>query len=145
MTLAAAGPDPFGALIGGAGVAGVWVVTIIMGQMHSGKSVDYERVQKDAEIARVQALLEAERVRNEAELARRQALIDTLLAVYHNEILPVLGDYEKKLAPALARTEDVLKRMEWIVDQYERGRRGYQAQEEGPYRPSGPGGPRPSH
>ncbi|HET7110272.1 MAG TPA: hypothetical protein VFI41_05335 [Gemmatimonadales bacterium] len=123
MILAGVGPDPFGALIGGAGVAGVWVVTIILGQMHSGKAVEYERQQKDDEIARVTNLLEAERGRNEAELARRQALIDTLLAVYHNEILPVLGDYEKKLAPALAHVEDVLKKMEWIIEQYERRER----------------------
>lgn len=127
-----AGFDPTQTLIGSAGVAGVWVVTFLVGQIYSAKTVEHERSEHATILARITATMEAERLRVEAEAARRQAMIDTLLAVYHNEILPVLGDYEKKLAPALAHVEDVLKKMEWIINEYEqRGRRrGLVAEEE---------------
>jgi len=125
--------DPTATLVGGAGVAGVWVLTFLVGQIYSSKTVDHERAVAAAELARATALADAQRLRDEQELARTRALVDTLLAVYHNEILPVLGDYEKKLAPALAHVEDVLKKMEWIIEQYERrGRRAF-AEEEAPY------------
>jgi hypothetical protein len=132
VTLAAGTFDPTQTLIGGAGVAGVWVLTFITAQIYSAKTVEHERTEHTTTLARITATMEAERLRVEAEAARRQAMIDTLLAVYHNEILPVLGDYEKKLAPALAHVEDVLKKMEWIINEYEqRGRRrGLLAEEE---------------
>jgi hypothetical protein len=133
MPLGQGGFDPTQTLIGSAGVAGVWVLAFIFGQIYSAKSVIHEREAAKEELTRALATAEADRVRDEQELARRQALIDTLLAVYHNEILPTLSDYEKKLAPALARTEDVLKKMEWIISEYERRSRGFLAEEESPY------------
>jgi hypothetical protein len=131
--------DPTQTLIGGAGVAGIWVIMFLAGRIHSDKSVEFERQQAEEELIRLQGVLEAERQRTEAELARLRALVDTLLAVYHTEILPTLGDYEKRLAPALARVEDVMKRQEWIISEYERrGRGAFATEEVGRYEAFGP-------
>lgn len=100
MILAAV--DPLQPLIGGAGVAGVVVVLLIMGQMHTNKAVERERAVADG------------------ELERRQALIDTLLAVYHHEVLPTLGDIEKRLIPLLEKNDRMLTQVEWLFGQLER-------------------------
>lgn len=97
--------DPYQALIVNAGTAGVFVVLFLLGQLFSKPTVERERAVADA------------------ELARRQALVDTLLAVYHHEVLPTLGDYERRLAPLLERVETMLVRCEQELAIAERGRR----------------------
>lgn len=122
--------DPFQLLITQAGIAGIMLVLLMTGQLYTGKSVQRERDLAEAQLARQ----EAERTRVELESARRQAMIDTLLAIYHGEILPTLADYEKKLAPALANVVEVVRKMEWIIGEYERRGRGA---EENSWRPTG--------
>lgn len=100
MTFAAT--DPLSALIGSAGTAGIVVVMLVMGYLHTRPAM--EREQKVAD----------------AELARRQALIDTLLAVYHHEVLPTLGDIDRRLVPMMERTEKMLTQVEWLFGQLER-------------------------
>lgn len=100
--------DPYQALIVNAGVAGVFIVLFLLGQVYAKSTVERERAVADA------------------ELARRQALIDTLLAVYHHEVLPTLGDYEKRLAPLLERVERMLERCEQELAVIERMRRAPQ-------------------
>jgi hypothetical protein len=97
--------DPYQALIVNAGVAGVFVVLFLLGVLYAKPTVERERAVADA------------------ELARRQALIDTLLAVYHHEVLPTLGDYEKRLAPLLERVEKIMARCEAELNVAERARR----------------------
>lgn len=96
--------DPLSALIGSAGTAGIVVVLLIMGYMHTRPAMDRERLVADA------------------ELARRQAMIDTLLAVYHHEVLPTLGDIEKRMIPMMEKTEQVLTEVQWLFAQLERRR-----------------------
>jgi hypothetical protein len=102
------GVDPYQALIVNAGVAGVFIVLFLLGIVSAKPSIERERAVADA------------------ELARRQALIDTLLAVYHHEVLPTLGDYEKRLAPLLERVERTVDRLEREAEISERTRRAQQ-------------------
>lgn len=101
--------DPYQVLITNAGVVGVVLVLILFGILHTKPAVDRERV-----------LADQARARDETELVRRQALIDTLLAVYHHEVLPTLGDYEKRLAPLLERVELLVKHCEQELRIFER-------------------------
>lgn len=98
--------DPYQALIVNAGIAGVFIVLFLLGQVFSKPTVERERAVADS------------------ELARRQALVDTLLAVYHHEVLPTLGDYERRLAPLLERVEAMLVRCEQELALVERSRGG---------------------
>jgi len=93
--------DPFQILVAQAGVVGVVVVLLMMGQLYTGKSVQRERDLGAAQLAR-----------DDAELARRQALIDTLLAVYHHEVLPTLSDVDRRMVPLMEKTETALNRLE---------------------------------
>lgn len=45
-----------------------------------------------------------------AKQAQMQALIDTLLAVYHHEVLPTLGDIDKRMIPLMERLE---RELDW--------------------------------
>lgn len=49
------GLDPV-AVLAGAGVAGVWIITILMGRMHPASSMDRERARADTAEARVTEL-----------------------------------------------------------------------------------------
>ena len=69
-----------------------------------------------------QIALRPEIVRRDDQEKRQQALIDTLLAVYHHEVLPTLSDYEKRLSPLLSRVERKLDELEWFLGQEEGGR-----------------------
>lgn len=106
--------DPYQALIVNAGAVGVVIVLLIIGQLYTGKSVQRERDLAAAQLAR-----------DDAELARRQALIDTLLAVYHHEVLPTLSDVDRRMVPLMERIEGALTRVETIITREERqvGRR----------------------
>ena len=128
--------DPLSALLGSAGTAGIVVVLIIMGYLHSRPAMDREQKVADT------------------ELARRQAMIDTLLAVYHHEVLPTLSDIDKRLMPLMERNEKMLLQVEWLFgqmerrsgvtsDTYFRGRSG-EAGAGGGSRESGGSGPYPS-
>ena len=66
--------------------------------------------------------LKPELNRRDDQEKRQQALIDTLLAVYHHEVLPTLSDYEKRLSPLLSRVERKLDELEWFLGQEEGGR-----------------------
>lgn len=56
-------------LIGGAGVAGVWIVTIIAGKMHPDSSMKREQARAD----------------------RAEARVDELTDVYVKEVIPALN------------------------------------------------------
>jgi hypothetical protein len=86
--------DPISALLVNGGIIGVFFVLALMGWIWLKPSVD----------------------RLVAQEARQQALIDTLLAVYHHEVLPTLGDYERRLAPLLTRVEKLVMEMEWRLN-----------------------------
>jgi hypothetical protein len=60
--------------------------------------------------------LKPELDRRDDQERRQQALIDTLLAVYHHEVLPTLGDYEKRLSPLLTKVERMLDELEWRLE-----------------------------
>lgn len=68
-----------------------------------------------------QIALRPEIQRRDDQEKRQQALIDTLLAVYHHEVLPTLSDYEKRLSPLLHRVERKLDELEWFMGQEEGG------------------------
>lgn len=92
MILAAdAALDPVSALVVNGGIIGVFFALALLGQI----------------------ALRPEIVRRDDQEKRQQALIDTLLAVYHHEVLPTLGDYEKRLAPVLRQVEDRLKELDY--------------------------------
>jgi hypothetical protein len=101
--------DPYQALIVNAGVAGVFIVLFLLGQIYTRPSVDRER-----------QLADISRQRDDAEIARQRALIDTLVAVYNSEVLPTLASYEKVLPPILDRIEKTFIRIETILDRHER-------------------------
>jgi hypothetical protein len=86
--------DPISALLVNGGIIGIFFVLALMGWIWLKPSVD----------------------RLVAQEARQQALIDTLLAVYHHEVLPTLGDYERRLAPLLTRVEKLVQEMEWRLN-----------------------------
>lgn len=83
--------DPVSALVVNGGIIGLFFALALLGQI----------------------ALKPELNRRDAQEQRQQALIDTLLAVYHHEVLPTLGDYEKRLAPILREVEDRLKELDW--------------------------------
>jgi hypothetical protein len=101
--------DPYEALIVNAGVAGVFIVLFLMGQVYTRPSVDRER-----------QLYDLSRQRDDSEIARQRALIDTLVAVYNSEVLPTLASYEKVLPPLLERIEKIFVRIETILERHER-------------------------
>jgi hypothetical protein len=101
--------DPYQALIVNAGVAGVFIVLFLLGQVYTRPSVERER-----------QLADLGRSRDDAEIARQRALIDTLISVYNSEVLPTLASYEKVLPPLLERTEKTFERIERVLDQHER-------------------------
>ena len=61
--------DPITALIGGAGVAGIWLVTIILGWMHPNTAMKREIDRAD----------------------RAEARVDELTDVYVKEVIPALA------------------------------------------------------
>jgi hypothetical protein len=94
--------DPLQLLLVNAGVSGVVVVLIIVGWLWAKPSVTREFEKADA----------ADR--------QKQALIDTLLAVYHSEVLPTLTDVDKRLIPLLEETQKALNRTVVLLDRQER-------------------------
>lgn len=92
--------DPVSALIVNGGIIGLFFALALLGQI----------------------ALKPELNRRDDQEKRQQALIDTLLAVYHHEVLPTLGDYEKRLSPLLGRVERKLDELEWYMGQEEGGR-----------------------
>jgi hypothetical protein len=94
--------DPTQLLITQAGVAGAVVVMMIFGILWAKPSVTREFEKAD----------------NQAK--QQQALIDTLLAVYHGEVLPTLTDIDKRLIPLLEETQKTLGRVESLLDRQER-------------------------
>jgi hypothetical protein len=101
VTLAAdAALDPLSALVVNGGIIGVFFALALLGWI----------------------ALKPELNRRDDQEKRQQALIDTLLAVYHHEVLPTLGDYEKRLSPLLGRVERKLDELEWFLGQEEGGR-----------------------
>jgi hypothetical protein len=101
--------DPYQALIINAGVAGVFIVLFLLGQVYTRPSVERER-----------QLYDLSRARDDAEIARQRALIDTLVSVYNSEVLPTLASYEKVLPPLLERTNRLGQRIEAILERHER-------------------------
>jgi hypothetical protein len=101
--------DPYQALIVNAGVAGVFIVLFLMGQIYSRQSVERER-----------QLANEAQARDDAEIARMRALIDTLVAVYNSEVLPTLASYEKVLPPLLDKNQAILDRVSKVLDLHER-------------------------
>lgn len=95
-----AGLDPISALVVNGGIIGIFFALALLGQI----------------------ALRPEIVRRDDQEKRQQALIDTLLAVYHHEVLPTLSDYEKRLSPLLGRVERKLDELEWYLGQEEGGR-----------------------
>lgn len=91
--------DPITALVVNGGIIGLFFALALLGQI----------------------ALKPELNRRDAQEQRQQALIDTLLAVYHHEVLPTLGDYEKRLSPLLGRVERKLDELEWYLRQEEGG------------------------
>lgn len=91
--------DPVSALVVNGGVIGIFFALALLGQI----------------------ALRPELIRRDDQEKRQQALIDTLLAVYHHEVLPTLSDYEKRLAPLLHRVERKLDELEWYLHQEEGG------------------------
>jgi hypothetical protein len=115
--------DPIQLIITQAGVAGAVVVLMIFGILWAKPSVMREFDKADAKDR------------------QQQALIDTMLAVYHQEVLPTLADVDKRLVPVLETTQKVLQRVEALLDRMEREwdwreRRG-RAEEESSDRRSG--------
>lgn len=51
-----------------------------------------------------------------AKQAQMQALIDTLLSVYHHEVLPTLGDIDRRLMPLMERIERELDQRDRVRD-----------------------------
>ena len=100
MLAADATLDPVSALVVNGGIIGVFFALALLGQI----------------------ALRPEIVRRDDQEKRQQALIDTLLAVYHHEVLPTLSDYEKRLSPLLSRVERKLDELEWFLGQEEGGR-----------------------
>lgn len=95
LTLGADGAvDPIQNLIGAGGIVGIFFVLALMGFIWLKPAVDREF----------------------EKAVRQQALIDTLLAVYHHEVLPTLGDYERRLSPLLVRVEALLREVEWLLE-----------------------------
>jgi hypothetical protein len=92
--------DPVSALVVNGGIIGIFFALALLGQI----------------------ALRPEIVRRDDQEKRQQALIDTLLAVYHHEVLPTLADYEKRLSPLLGRVERKLDELEWYMGQEEGGR-----------------------
>jgi hypothetical protein len=92
--------DPVTALIVNGGIIGLFFALALLGQI----------------------ALKPELNRRDDQEKRQQALIDTLLAVYHHEVLPTLSDYEKRLSPLLSRVERKLDELEWFLGQEEGGR-----------------------
>lgn len=101
--------DPYQALIVNAGVAGVFIVLFLLGQIYSKTSVERER-----------ELAQQAQQRDDAEIARMRALVDTLVAVYNSEVLPTLASYEKVLPPLLNKNEQIFERVQKILDMHER-------------------------
>lgn len=92
--------DPVTTLVVNGGIIGLFFALALLGQI----------------------ALKPELNRRDDQEKRQQALIDTLLAVYHHEVLPTLGDYEKRLSPLLHRVERKLDELEWYLGQEEGGR-----------------------
>lgn len=92
--------DPVSALVVNGGIIGVFFALALLGWIG----------------------LKPELNRRDDQEQRQQALIDTLLAVYHHEVLPTLADYEKRLSPLLGRVERKLDELEWYLGQEEGGR-----------------------
>lgn len=85
--------DPVTTLVVNGGIIGLFFALALLGQI----------------------ALKPELNRRDDQEKRQQALIDTLLAVYHHEVLPTLGDYEKRLSPLLHRVERKLDELEWYM------------------------------
>ncbi len=85
--------DPVTALIGVGGIVGIFFALGLLDWIELRPSI----------------------IRRDNREKQQQALIDTLLAVYHHEVLPTLGDYEKRLSPLLKAVEDRLEELEWIT------------------------------
>lgn len=85
--------DPVSALLVNGGIVGVFFVLALLGWI----------------------ALKPELTRRDDQEKRQQALIDTLLAVYHHEVLPTLSDYEKRLSPLLNRVERRLDEIDWLL------------------------------
>lgn len=91
--------DPVTALIGVGGIVGIFFALGLLDWIELRPSI----------------------IRRDNREKQQQALIDTLLAVYHHEVLPTLGDYEKRLSPLLKAVEDRLEELEWITRKMEGG------------------------
>jgi len=93
--------DPIQLILTQAGVAGAVVVLLIFGVLWAKPSVQREFQRADDRDK------------------QQQALIDTMLAVYHKEVLPTLAEIDKRLVPLLEDVSDVLKRIQVLLDQQE--------------------------
>jgi hypothetical protein len=88
--------DPVTTLVVNGGIIGVFFALALLGQI----------------------ALRPELIRRDDQEKRQQALIDTLLAVYHHEVLPTLSDYEKRLSPLLARVEKKMDELDWYIGRH---------------------------
>ena len=93
--------DPLQLLLINAGTAGVVVVLLLMGWLWAKPSVEREFNKADTKDV------------------QQQALIDSLLTS-QKEVIPLLGDVDKRLIPLMEGTQVSLKRMEGLLDRIER-------------------------
>jgi len=102
VIVANASLDPTQLLLTQTGVAGTMVVLMIFGILWAKPSVmrDFQNADDQAK--------------------QQQALIDTMLAVYHSEVLPTLADIDKRLIPLLEETQRALNRTVTLLDRQER-------------------------
>lgn len=93
--------DPIQLILTQAGVAGAVVVLMLVGWLWPKMAVQREFQRADDRDK------------------QQQALIDTMLAVYHKEVLPTLAEIDKRLVPLLEDVSDLLKRVQVLLDQQE--------------------------
>jgi hypothetical protein len=102
MVLAAgASLDPIQLLLINAGTAGVVVVLILVGWLWAKPSVEREFEKSDTKDK------------------QQQALIDSLLTS-QKEVLPLLMEVDKRLIPLMETTQQMMKRVEGLLDRVER-------------------------
>lgn len=115
--------DPVQLLITQLGVGGIVIAIIILGYLWPKYAVMREFAQADERIKQM------------------QALIDSLLAS-QKDVLPLLVEVDKRLIPLMDATQNMLKRVEALLDRVEREwewreRRSRAVPEEGPGRGAG--------